>query len=298
MNHRSNKLMLGGNIFGHFTDRQETERVIHRAQELQVLAIDTADTYSDGLSEQIIGECIKNNRKSWFIASKVGIRSHAFPGGLGSKVSIMRKIEGSLRRLQTDYLDLYQMHVFDPMTPLQETIETFNQLIQQGKILSAGISNFDLNHLGQLKGILPHCITFHQLAFNITNAQMTREILDACIAQKIDIIAYATLARGLLSERYSDGMIPDDSRAATSQSIQADLTPHFLQKLKQTEILAKAYHSSLSQIALQWVNKCKAVKRLIVGCKNISQLESAYQALNIELPDQCLREAEHLWSPP
>lgn len=287
--------MLGGNVFGYFTDLSTTKRILDRARELRVTAIDTADVYSDGISEEHIGESLHNERASWFIASKVGLKSHASSMGLGAKANIIQRVERSLKRLKTDYLDLYQIHHFDPQTPLEETLEAFQMLIQQGKILTAGISNYDEHHIKKLKEFTGHCFAFNQIPLNIANTHTNEKNLQECSAQNIQIIAYASLMRGLFHEKYLGDGIPENSRAAGSKAVKSDLTPEFLHRLKETSLLAQRYQTSLLSIALHWLKRLPSVRWTIIGCRTADHLSTCFQAWKGTIPTRCLEEAGHIW---
>lgn len=288
------KFMLGGNIFGYFTNASETNELLHFAKDF-VRAIDTADVYSGGLSEQFIGKAIKKDRQDWFIASKAGLQSHGNPEGLGKKKTIFAKVEESLKRLDTDYLDLYQIHHFDPATPLEETIEAFDLLIRQGKIRSAGISNFDAQALDLLKENAPHCFRFHQMALNIQFASDAQARLSMNRNQKMQTIAYSALARGLFDEKYLNSAQPAHSRAAVSSNVRKDLTPEFLCSLHRMSDIAQAYSTTLSAIALAWLHSFQEVSWVIVGCRAKKQIRNCFEALRNPPPKKCLIEAEALW---
>lgn len=291
----SSKLMLGGNIFGYFTNRIETGLIFHKARELGITAIDTADVYSEGLSEEYIGSFIQEDRDKWFIASKAGIRSHASSNGLGKKKNIFQKIEGSLQRLKTDYIDLYQIHAFDPETPLEETLEAFSTLLQQGKIRAAGISNYTHAHLKELARLPYHCFTSHQIAMNITNFHTSKPILETSHGLGMSAVAYASLARGIFNDKYLGDLPPPGSRAALSQNVLADLTPHFLSKLKSTAETVVSYNATCTQVALQWFHQFTNVRWVIVGCRNPNQLISAYEAFSQKIPQECIAQVEKIW---
>lgn len=290
-----NKLMLGGNVFGHFSDPIQTGEILQTARDLGIFAIDTADVYSEGTSEKLIGEKIKSDRCHWFIATKAGIKSHASPVGLGRKGHIFQKVESSLARLQTDYIDLYQMHHFDPETPIDETLEALEQLIKQGKILSAGVSNYLPQNLSVLKSFPKKIIKFHQIDLNITNYSSKKLMLQECADQNISLIAYSSLVRGLFSEKYLSGTIPPESRAAISRSVQADLTPAFLDRLHLTAALCNKHHLFLPGLALQWVGQKKEVRWVIAGVRNKDQLLSLHNTISHDFPKPVLEEAEHIW---
>jgi len=287
--------MLGGNIFGHFADKKQTSTLLAKAKNLGITAIDTADVYSNGLSEEFIGENIKTNREQWFVATKVGLQSHASPEGLGRKNNIIQRVENSLKRLKSDYIDLYQIHHFDPLTPLEETLEAFELLVKQGKILAAGISNYNLNHLKLLKEGDSKCIKFHQMPLNITNFSQTKQVLFESTKQNISILAYSSLVRGLFNEKYISGDIPSGSRASISKNVQADLTPDFLCRLEKTAKLCKNHQVSLLDAAIQWVAQQQDVRWIIVGIREVDQLTSVNHAAANTLPKTLLNELEAIW---
>lgn len=287
------KLMLGGNIFGHFTDETETRAIIDCARDLQIRAIDTANIYSEGLSEEFIGRAIQSDRDQWFIATKVGLRSHGDKRGLGNGVQIQKQIEESLRRLKTDYLDLYQIHHFDPETPLEETLKAFEDLKKKGMIRAAGISNYSLDQLAQLKEFPAQPFSYHQAPFNITHPQNT--LLQPSASLGLSLIAYSVLARGLFNEKYLEGEIPNGSRAANSLNVRQDLSEEFLKKLRASSNLCIKHQCSLLEIALQWVCQFQAVRWAIVGVRSIPQLLSIQKALSIEMAPGILQEFEEIW---
>ncbi len=295
MDNLEKKLMLGGNIFGHFTSESETHDILDCAQSIGVNAIDTADVYSAGISEKIIGSRIKKDRTNWFIASKVGLQSYANPAGIGTKENIQKKIEETLKRLQTDYLDLYQIHHFDPVTPLEETIEAFNQLLREGKILSAGISNYNAHHLQLLQNQKNQVFKFHQLPLNLSSFTRMAEVLRA--SQDMELIAYSCLARGLFDEKYLADLLPPDSRAFKSQNVRNDLTQEFITLLKKTHTLGIQHKVTITQIALQFVALIPKVKFTIVGVRNKEQLLSAYENLKKPYSLLTLTEAIKIWEP-
>ena len=266
------KMMLGGNVFGYFTNYIETKKILDCASRLNITAIDTADVYSDGLSEKMIGKIIHEQRSKWFVATKIGLKSNQSPNGLGNPKNIIQKVEQSLKRLKTDYIDLYQLHNFDPTTPLEETIMIFEKLIKKGIIRLAGISNFSLE---QLKGINSKVLTLHQMCLNICNYYVNNEIMHCCKKKNLKIIAYSSLNRGLLNFKYLNKNIPKNSRAFISSNIRKDLTKEFLQKLKKTSDLCLLHNISILELALNWLKRFEVVEYLIIGIRNIKQLKES-----------------------
>lgn len=290
----SNKLMLGGNIFGHFTNKFQTIELIHQAKELGIQAIDTADVYSKGLSEEYIGDAIKHERNRWYIATKVGLASNASPNGLGKKKNILHKAEESLKRLQTDYIDLYQIHHFDNATPLEETLEAFFELKKRGWIRFGGVSNYSIEQVERL-GRHSHPIDYHQVPLNITHASEAEKFIESNRLNHLSLLAYSVLARGLFHEKYLQGEIPLDSRASRSRNIQKDLTETFLAKLQTSFEFCNFHGCSLLSIALHWVCQLDIVKWSIIGVRNIEQLHSLHQAYLKKLSKKQLEEVENIW---
>lgn len=287
------KLMLGGNVFGYFTNLSQTQEILELAYEMGIRAIDTADVYSEGLSEKIIGKLTCEDRASWYIATKVGLKSHQSPSGLGRKETIYKKVEESLQRLKTDYIDLYQLHHFDPDTPIEETIEAFLSLKEKGYIREAGISNFSLNQLEDIgKNSL---FKTNQILFNITQPHIGKKFLKLAKKHSMSLIGYCILARGLLNEKYLQEALPVASRATHSRSVREDLSPEFLYKLHLTSKLCVRYGYSLLEIALHWALQFDSLAWAIVGVRTTKQLQSLYKATQSIVDPLHLKKIEDLW---
>lgn len=291
-----NKIMLGGNIFGYFTDSLQTEEIIQTARNLGIFAVDTADVYSEGLSEELIGKNIKADRSKWFVSTKAGLRSHESPAGLGRKENIFQKVENSLKRLKTDYIDLYQIHHFDPTVPLDETLQAFEQLILQGKILSAGVSNYQRENLSELRSSKLKVIKFHQTELNLTNYSLKKPSLQECADQNISILAYSSLVRGLFSEKYLLETIPQGSRAEISKNVRAALTPAFLDRLRHSAELCRKHDIALPGLALRWIGERQDVKWVITGVRSKEQLLSLQEITSGNFPSSLFNEAERIWN--
>lgn len=289
-----NKLMLGGNIFGHFTNLEETARILSLAHDLGIRAIDTADVYSEGESERQIGQLIGSSREDWFLASKVGQRSHESPNGLGRRANIFGKVENSLRRLKTDYLDLYQLHNFDPITPIEETLRAFEDLQSQGKIRHGGISNFGVQEL--LDVAAP--IAYHQIPLNLSLFPQMFGVCEKSTAKNLKLIAYSVLGRGLFSERYLTGQIPKGSRAECSERVRNDLTTEFSERLEQMHSLCVESDHTLISAALQWALSLDAIEYAIIGVRTVDQLKQLYVGVEKSIDAILLQKLSELWDHP
>lgn len=292
-------LGIGGNIFGHFSDRHETALILDTAHDSGINFIDTADVYSEGLSESFIGESIKNHRESWVIATKVGVRSSEPPNGKGRKEYILRSVEESLSRLGTDYIDLYQMHHFDPETPIEETLECLHGLVLEGKIRYIGASNYSEEQLrsSQLTAMQLKFTPFAAIQnhYNLLKRETENILFPLCKQLHLGAIIYGALARGVLSCKYrwGDG-IPVESRASTSASIRADLNESVLKTVEGLTAYANKRGKSIGQLALAWVLRRSEVSTVLIGVRNVAQLLDNVNAVNWTLSDADLIEIDRI----
>jgi aryl-alcohol dehydrogenase-like predicted oxidoreductase len=266
----SNKIMIGGNIFYYATSYNETKKLLDFCYDQNIRAIDTADVYSEGKSEEYTGRIIKQNRAKWFIATKCGVRSSQSSDYVNTKKNLYKRIEKSLLRLKTDFVDLYQLHHHDEKTDIQETFGALEDLKKEGKIINYGISNFNFF---KCKKIIKHYKIFsHQINYNILNYESYEE------AQKTfnnaNYIAYNVLGRGLLrTELFLDKRFKT-FRSLKSFSIRNDMKNDSLYKyLNVINIFARIYDLKIQQIAFRYVLDNKKIKFLILGIRKISQIK-------------------------
>lgn len=292
-------LAVGGNIFGCFCDREETARIIQEAQAHGINFIDTADVYSDGKSEEWIGAAIQGRREQWVIATKVGLRSHEIPGGIGRKKTILNRVETSLKRLKTDYIDLYQMHHFDLATPLEETLTALHQLVQQGKVRYIGASNHSGKQLAQsLQISRGHNLVSYvttQNHYNLLKRDVEADVLPICRAQGVGAIVYGALARGVLSGKYQFSREPPSgSRASVSASVRSDLQEPVFSVVERLTRFAQKRRRPVTHLALAWVLRRPEVLSILVGARNVAQLKSNVDAVGWPLTEAELAEVDRL----
>lgn len=285
------RLMLGGNIFGHFCDEKSSRKIIDLASERGLKAVDTANVYSEGLSEEFIGRALGTRRNDWFIATKVGLHSHANPAGIGTRKNILDSVQGSLKRLRTDYIDLYQIHHFDPETPIEETLDCFRELKEKGVIRQFGVSNYTNEQIERAMSLSDGLISTHQIPMNICVGEK-----HAFGKSRCGILAYSTLYRGLLSERYLDGNLPRASRASVSNSVRGDITQGFLQQLSDMARICSDNDLTIGTVALHWVLEKQFVNWAIVGCRSTNQLNEICDSSALPIQKKVLLECERLWS--
>jgi len=307
-------LGIGGNVFGqhgpfqHFNDAQATAAILHRAADIGANFIDTADIYADGSSETYIGKAIVGQRDRFIIASKVGLasinkerkpeRSGPNQSGL-SRGHIMTSIEGTLRRLDTDYVDLYYAHMPDPTTPLEETLRAFDDLVRQGKVRYVACSNFagwqiaGANALAAQRGYAPFVV--NQAAYNLFERAIEAEIVPACLHHGLQIVAYSPLAQGVLTGKYRPGEpIPAGTRAWQNPSalLARYLTPGYLHVVQQLDAWAQDHGHRVGELALAWVLAKPFICSVITAVTSCVQLETNVKAAAWRLTTAQIQEIE------
>lgn len=275
---------LGGNIFGAFLSQKDTFDLLDYASEQGAHFVDTADVYSEGLSEQILGNYFsKKSRKSFILSTKAGLKSGGDPRGLGSRKSLTQRLDESLRRLRTDYIDLYQVHHYDPETPLEETLETLFSFIQQGKIRYAGVSNFSAKRVEELSSHETPWLVSNQIKFNI----LKRDWAESLQLYSIGLLAYGVLGRGVLTGKYIDSsQILDHTRAAVSESVRNDLNPEVHSQVKRIEELSHEHGVSLLESILQTTLREKKLVSMMIGVRSIRQLREVIQGCSSNFPTE------------
>lgn len=271
---------LGANNFGGRMDAGASARVIDRAIDLGINLIDTADTYSHGLSEEYIGRAIKGKRGSVLIATKFGMQWEEGPHGQGgSRKHAMDAVEGSLRRLQTDYIDLYQFHWPDPRTPIEETLRALDDLVHQGKVRYIGCSNFDGWQIADAAWVAEtgNLTTFvsAQPEYSLVERSIEKEILPACRRFGLGILPYFPLAHGLLTGKYQRGADPPAGTrlALNEQSRQRRLTGANFDLLQRLTAFVEARGRAMVDLAFAWLLAEPQVSTVIAGASTGEQIE-------------------------
>lgn len=270
-------ITVGGNIFGRYTGANETARLLDLAFAEGINAVDTSDTYGDGESERLIGQALRHRRQDWIIATKVGLDSDEDPCGFATPAKIRSKLEASLRRLGTDFVDVYQLHHYDPVTPPAAVMATMQALVAEGKVRQIGVSNFDAAQLAvYLQTGVP--IAFLQTHFNLLRRDIEEDLLPLCRARGIGVLVYGALGRGVLGGRYrADAPIDPAARAFESARIRADLQQDVLQVVEALGQYAAAAGTSLAALMVAWVLSRPGISSVVVGVRNAAQLRDVVQ---------------------
>ncbi len=281
------RFCFGAMSFGAVNDAAESERLVRRALDLGINFFDTAVAYTDGQSEEFLGRAIKPVRDQVVLCTKFGSRQE-IGGGINdrdsSRYHLVRAIETSLRRLQTDYVDLYLVHMPHPRMNLEETLAALDLLVRQGKVLYVGCSNFPAWLLCKalwLSDVRGWCsFGTLQSAYNLIERGVELEILPLCQAEGIAFMAYRGLCRGILAGRYLESGGEADERAAHLQQKHSE----GLQKLQE---FATATGITPAQAAVAWLLAHPVVTCAVAGPTREAELEELSAAADLELtPDQ------------
>ena len=306
---RVSPLSLGAGTFGEkwgegFSAPKETvDELIGTYLDAGGNVLDTADGYQDGQSEEWIGDWFKRTgkREQVVLATKYSFGStdgaHAggpFAGG-NARTTILRQVESSLRRLQTDYIDLYYQHVWDLMTPAEEVVATLNTLVEQGKVRYVGLSNVPGWYLGQIQTIANHrgWAPFAAIQANYSLLARTTELeyTDAATTLGLGIHAWSPLANGLLSGKYQvkDGKVEGVGRVTGSWVTDRTVNPAHPTVGRTIDALVQSANElgrTPAQVALRWVLERPGVSSVIIGARNTNQLKDNMGALDFELPTE------------
>jgi aryl-alcohol dehydrogenase-like predicted oxidoreductase len=270
---------LGGNTFGATADESGSVEVINAAFDAGVNFIDTADVYgNNGASEEFVGKAVKGRRHDIIIGTKVAGKMGEGPSDSGlSRKHIMDGVDASLKRLDTDYIDLYQAHRPDPNTPLEETLRAFDDLVQQGKVRYIGCSNYMAWQLAQARGIqskhnLEPWISV-QPSWNVIEGLQDPHLLDACREFGVGIIPFRPIASGVLTGKYQRGQEPEaGTRAAEVPYGRRDLTDHALDVVDRLRPFADARGKTLVELAIAWLLAHPECSTVIAGARKPEQV--------------------------
>lgn len=297
------QLGLGTNAFGKRADAAASAAVLHTALDHGINFIDTANIYAGTESERIIGEALAGRRHEAVLATKAGLVRRPGPGGGGSsRFHLMRELEESLQRLKTDYVDLYQIHTFDPHTPLEETLRTLDDMVSSGKVRYIGASNYAAWELMKALGIserqgLQRYVSF-QTSYSLADRTPERELIPLCLDQGVGVIPYFPLAGGILTGKYSGGNeAPAGSRADTDPNFARFLTPERIALGREVTRVAAGLGTTPAALSLGWLMNRPAVSTVIVGATRADQLEESLRGVSLELSGEVMERLDKLSRP-
>lgn len=284
------KIALGCMSFGREADEKESNHMVNIAFDNGINFFDTANSYSNGRSEEILGGALKRKRNQVVIATKVSNPIGEGPNDRGcSRYHIIRAVEESLRRLKTDRIDLYQLHRFDPDTPLEETLKTLDDLVRWGKIVYIGCSNFTFQQLMKALGISKssglHSFISIQPMYNILKREAEDDLLPFCLKEGIGVIPYNPLAGGFLTGKYKPNTTPSIGTRLGDQNVYQEryLSDENFQRTTRFLEIAKRRGLHPIALALAWVASHPAVTSPIIGARNGKQLSETLNLVDVKI---------------
>lgn len=281
-------LCLGTMMFGRETPAPQARKIIDTARDAGVNFIDTADQYVDGRSEEIVGAAVSRNRYDWVLATKVGNPMGDDPHRRGlSRRWILEEVEASLKRLKTDWIDIYYLHLEDHATPIEETVSTIGQLIRDGKIRYFGVSNFRSWRIAEvvrqcgLLGVPAPVVS--QPYYNAFNRQPEVEQLPVCGHYGLGVVPYSPLARGVLTGKYEPGKKPGAQTRAgrgDARMLESEWREESLDLAQQVKAHAAERGVTASHLAVNWVLNNTFVTSVLAGPRTLEQWRDYVQALS------------------
>jgi aryl-alcohol dehydrogenase-like predicted oxidoreductase len=293
---------LGCNNFGQRTDLETSRKVIHKAIDLGITLFDTADIYAGmGGSETVLGEVLGDRRKDIVLATKFSkpMSTDCTKQG-ASRRYIMSAVEASLTRLKTDYIDLYQQHDYDPLTPIDETLRALDDLIRQGKVRYIGNSNFpawpiaEAEHVARAMSVSRYISCQDEYSLVVRNIE--KELLPCAQEYKLGLLPFFPLASGLLTGKYRRGQAaPDDSRFGKVPRLRDRyVTPRNEEIVEKLEALAQARGHSMLELAFSWLASRPQVASVIAGATRVEQVEQNAKANTWRLSADDMAEIEKI----
>jgi aryl-alcohol dehydrogenase-like predicted oxidoreductase len=296
---------IGGWMWGG-ADRKDAINAIHKSLDLGLSSIDTAPVYGFGLSEEIVGEAIKGVRNEVQILTKYGLvwdkeigkfhfssfNNEGKPVSIykyAGKESVIHECEQSLKRLNTDYIDLYQIHWPDPSTPIPETMEALARLMKDGKIRAAGVCNYNVEEMKIAETAIN--LASNQVPYSMVRRDIENDLIPWCMEHKKAILAYSPLQRGLLTGKFSTGhqFDPGDTRPDTPWYKENNIikTNKFLEEITP---LARSKNATIAQLVLRWTMQMPGITTVLAGARDAQQVKDNAGALNLTLTEEEMQE--------
>lgn len=285
--------------YGGYVERENAVNSIRRAYDLGINFFDTANVYERGAAEIVVGETLKEySRESYVLATKVFWPMGEGPNDRGlSRKHVFEQLHASLKRLGTDYVDIYYCHRFDPETPIEETLRTIDDFVRQGKVLYAGVSEWTATQMAQALGTadryLLDRIVVNQPVYNMFNRYIEKEVIPFGTQNGIGQVVFSPLAQGLLTGKYqSPSDIPADSRAGKLENMRKGITEEKIAKVAQLGGIAKELDITVGQLAIAWILRQSNVASALVGASRPAQVDENANASGIELSAEVIERIE------
>lgn len=287
--------------YGGYVERENAINSIKTAYDLGINFFDTANMYERGAAEELVGKALKAYpRESYVLATKAFWPMGEGPNDRGlSRKHVMEQVHASLKRLDHDYIDIFYCHRYDPETPLYETLRAIDDLIRQGKVLYAGVSEWQASQIAEAVGLadryLMDRIVVNQPEYNMFNRYIEQEVIPVSERSGIGQVVFSPLAQGLLTGKYTSvNDVPQDSRAAKLDWVRKGITEEKIAKVKQLEEVAADLNISVGNLALAWILRQSNVASAIVGASRPEQVTENAKASGIELSEDVLERIEEI----
>ncbi len=289
--------------YGKSVEDDTAEQIIHRAYELGINFFDSANVYERGEGERVMAETLKKYpRESYVITTKAFFPVGEGPNDRGlSRKHIFEQVHKSLKNMKLDYIDIFYCHRYDPDTPVEETLRAIDDLIRQGKILYAGVSEWTAAQLEEAARVadkfLLDRIVVHQPQYNLLNRRIEKEVIPVSEKLGISQVVFSPLAQGVLTGKYAGGKIPSDSRAANEEInvfMKNVISEDHLSKVDKLRALAEANGLTLPELALAWVLRQPNVASALVGASRVEQIEANVRAVDVKLRDDMLEKIDEI----
>lgn len=287
--------------YGGYVERENAINSIKTAYDLGINFFDTANVYERGAAEELVGQALKAYpRESYVLATKAFWPMGDGPNDRGlSRKHVTEQVNASLKRLGHDYVDIFYCHRHDPETPLQETLRAIDDLIRQGKVLYAGVSEWQASQIAEALGVadryLLDRIVVNQPVYNMFNRYIEKEVIPLSERSGIGQVVFSPLAQGLLTGKYTSvSDIPQDSRAAKLEWVRNGITEEKIAKVKQLEGIAKELNISVGNLAIAWILRQSNVASALVGASRPEQVTENAKASGIELSEDVLNRIEKI----
>ena len=283
---------------------EEIQKVVDYSIDKGINFFDTADIYAFGESEELLGKALGNRKNDVIIATKVrGVMNEDDPNDRGlSKKHIIESLDRSLKRLGRDYIDLYQLHWWDNTTPIEETLDTLNDLVKSGKVRYVGISDFagwQITKSVMIQEVknYPKFVSA-QMYYSLLGRDIEFEVVPACEDLGLGILPWSPLAGGFLTGKYTKDNIPEDSRYSRMERpfLRFDFEKAYF-IVDEMKKIAEKYNGTVSQVALNWLRSKPFVSSIIIGVRNLEQLKDNLGSVNWELRPEDVKYLDEISAP-
>lgn len=283
--------------YGKSVEDNTSEKIIHKAYELGINFFDSANVYEQGEGEKVLAQALKQyDRESYSITTKAFFPMGDGPNDKGlSRKHVFEQLHNSLKRMELDYVDVFYCHRYDPETPIDETLRTIDDMIRQGKILYAGVSEWTAAQIEEAVGVsdkyLLDRIIVNQPVYNMFNRYIEKEVVPVSKKYGISQVVFSPLAQGMLTGKYKQNHIPKDSRLANEEinwSVKGYLTEENFVKVEKLGAIANELGVGLPALAIAWILREPNVASALVGASRPEQVESNVAGVELELTEDVL----------